>query len=54
VERAFPEVRRPTSVAGRFPDEMPALALIYGVLEGERLRWRRVTMRTEDIVWSNR
>lgn len=54
LERAFREVRRRTDVIGRFPDEMSALAVIFGVLEGERLRWRRVNMRTEDIVWIER
>jgi len=40
LERAFKEVRRRTNVVGRFPDEMSALSMVFGVLEEDRLKWR--------------
>ena len=40
LERAFKEVRRRTNVIGRFPNEMSALSLVFGVLEEDRLKWR--------------
>ena len=40
LERAFKEVRRRTTVIGRFPNEMSALSLVFGVLEEDRLKWR--------------
>ena len=40
LERAFKEVRRRTNVIGRFPNEMSALSLVFGVLEENRLKWR--------------
>lgn len=49
LERAFREVRRRTDVVGRFPDEMSALAMVFGVLEEERLKWRGVRMRDEEL-----
>jgi len=51
LERAFKEVRRRTNVIGRFPTETATLAVIFGILEGERLKWRGVKMRAEDIAW---
>jgi len=51
LERAFKEVRRRTNVVGRFPTEMAALAVVFGILEEERLKWRRVRMKAEDIAW---
>lgn len=47
LERAFREVRRRTDVIGRFPNEMAALEVIFGVLEGARLKWHRVTVEPE-------
>lgn len=44
LERAFLEVRRRTDVIKRLPDEMSALALVFGVLEEDRLKWRGVKM----------
>jgi len=49
LERAFREVRRRTQVIGRFPDEMAALEVIFGVLEEKRLKWHRVNVRPEDV-----
>jgi putative transposase len=52
VERNLKEVRRRTDVAGRYPTERTALALIFGVLEENALRWngiREVPKRIEDI-----
>jgi putative transposase len=51
LERAFKEVRRRTNVVGRFPGEKAALALVFGVLEEERLNWQGVRMKGEDIAW---
>lgn len=48
LERAFKEVRRRTDVVGRFPDEMSALAMVFSVLEENRLKWRGLRM-DEDI-----
>ena len=47
IERAFLEVRRRTNVIGRLPDEMSALALVFGVLEEDRLKWRGMKMDDE-------
>ena len=47
IERAFLEVRRRTDVIKRMPDEMSALALVFGVLEEDRLKWRGVKMDDE-------
>jgi transposase-like protein len=49
LERAFREVRRRTQVIGRFPDEMAALELIFGVLEEKRLKWHRLNLQPEDV-----
>ena len=49
LERAFREVRRRTQVVGRFPDEMAALELIFGVLEEKRLKWHRLNLQPEDV-----
>ena len=40
LERAFKKVRRRTNVIGRFPNEMSALSMVFGVLEKDRLKWR--------------
>ena len=50
-ERAFKEVRRRTNVVGRFSGETSALMMVFGVLQEERLKWQRVTMRAQDIAW---
>jgi putative transposase len=47
LERAFLEVRRRTDVIKRLPDEMSALALVFGVLEEDRLKWRGLKMDPE-------
>lgn len=47
LERAFLEVRRRTDVIRRLPDEKSALALVFGVLEEDRLKWRGVKMDDE-------
>ena len=44
-------MRRRTNVIGRFPTETAALAVVFGILEEERLKWRQVKMRAEDIAW---
>lgn len=51
LERAFKEVRRRTNVIGRFPTEAAALAVIFGILEEERLKWQGIKMRAEDVAW---
>lgn len=51
LERAFREVRRRTNVIGRFPTEIAALAVVFGILEEERLKWRGIKMKAEDVAW---
>jgi len=51
LERAFKEVRRRTNVIGRFPGENAALAVVFGVLEEERLKWKGIRMKVEDLDW---
>jgi transposase-like protein len=51
LERSFKEVRRRTNVVGRFPNETSALVMVFSTLEEERLNWRKVGMRAEDIIW---
>ena len=51
LERAFKEVRRRTNVVGRFPGENAALAVVFGVLEEERLNWKGIRMKVEDLDW---
>ncbi|MCK4698268.1 MAG: hypothetical protein KAT53_08195, partial [Dehalococcoidia bacterium] len=45
------EVKRRTKVIGRFPTETSALVMVFGILEGERLKWQKVMTRAEDIAW---
>ena len=33
-----------------FPTETSVLMMVFGILE-ERLKWQKVRMRAEDIVW---
>lgn len=47
LERVLREVRRRTDVIGRFPDEKSALALVFGVIEQERLKWHGIKMNQE-------
>jgi len=51
IERSFKEVKRRTNVVGRFPGELSALMVVFGILEEERLKWQRVRIRAEDIAW---
>jgi len=51
LERAFREVRRRTNVIGRSPTETAALAVVFGILEEERLKWNGIRMKTGDIAW---
>ena len=44
-------MRRRTNVIGRFPTETAALAVVFGILDEERLKWRAVKMRVEDMAW---
>jgi len=30
---------------------MAALSVVFGILEEERLKWRKVKMKAEDIAW---
>ena len=48
LERALREVRRRTDVIGRFPNELSALSVIYGVLEKGRLKWKGLRMKEDD------
>jgi putative transposase len=47
LERAFLDVRRRTDVMRRPHDEMSALALVFGVLEEDRLKWRGLKIDDE-------
>jgi Transposase and inactivated derivatives len=51
IERAFKEVKRRTRVVGRFPNETSALVMVFSLLEEDRVKWQKVGMRAEDIVW---
>ena len=51
IERSFKEVKRRTRVVGRFPNETSALVMVFSLLEEERMKWQKVRMRAEDIVW---
>ena len=51
IERSFKEVKRRTRVVGRFPNETSALALVFNLLEEERIKWQKGGMRSEDIAW---
>lgn len=42
---------RCTNVVGRLHNEMVALAVIFGVLEEERVKWRRVAIKPQDVAW---
>lgn len=48
IERAFREIRRRTDVIGRFPNELSVLALVFGVLEQDRLKWRGIKINDDD------
>jgi transposase-like protein len=51
IERPFKEVKRRTRVVGRFPNETSALVMVLSLLEEERMKWQKVRMKAEDIVW---
>jgi transposase-like protein len=51
IERAFKEVKRRTRVVGRFPNETSALVMVFSILDEERLKWQKVRVRAEDIIW---
>jgi len=38
-------------VVGRFPNETSALVMVFSLLEEERVKWQKVRMKAEDIVW---
>ena len=38
-------------MVGRFPNETSALVMVFSLLEEERIKWRKVGMRAEDIAW---
>ena len=40
-----------TRVVGRFPNEAPALVMVFSLPEEERVKYQKVRMRTEDIAW---
>jgi len=48
LERVFVEVRRRTKVVGRFPDELSALCLIFGVIERAQIKWRGLRLKDKD------
>ena len=38
-------------MVGRFPNETSALVMVFSLLEEEGVKWQKVRMRAEDIVW---
>ena len=46
-------MKRRTNVIGCFSREMAALLVVFEVLEEQRLKWRGVRMKAEDIecIW---
>jgi len=38
-------------VVGRFPNETSALAMVFSILDEERLKWQNVMMKAHDIAW---
>ena len=32
-------------------NETSALVMVFSILEGERLKWQKVRMKADDIVW---
>ena len=38
-------------MVGRFPNETSALVMVFSLLEEERMKWQKVRMKAEDIVW---
>ena len=38
-------------MVGRFPNETSALAMIFSILDEERLKWQNVMMKAHDIAW---
>ena len=49
LERTFVEVRRRTTIIGRFPGETSALSLIWAVLELASRGWRGITMTPKAV-----
>ena len=42
---------RRKNVIGRFPTEIAALSVVFGILEEERMGWHKVRMKQEDLAW---
>ena len=38
-------------MVGRFPNETPALVMVFSLLEVKRMKWQKVGMRAGDIAW---
>jgi len=38
-------------VVGHFPNETSALVMVFSLLEEERVKWQKVRMKAEYIVW---
>ena len=38
-------------MVGRFPNETSALVMVFSILNEERLKWQKVRMKADDIVW---
>lgn len=53
LERTLREVRRRTDVIGRFPNEISALSVIFGVLEENRLNWKGLQIKGNDGIKIN-
>ncbi|MFC2016693.1 transposase [Chloroflexota bacterium] len=52
IDRSFKEVKRRTRVVGCFPNETLALVMVFSLREEERVKWQKVGMKAEDIVWT--
>ena len=38
-------------MVGRFPNETSVLVMVFRLLDEERLKWKKVRMKAEDIAW---
>ena len=38
-------------MVSRFPNETSALVMVFSLLEEEKVKWQKVTIRAEDIAW---
>lgn len=39
------------SGSDRFPNETSALVMVFSILDEERLKWQKVSMKAKDFAW---